>query len=97
LGSVGGHVGAEPAEREQEALPRVATGGLAGWDSARRVRPSVDVRGEVVEVWLVQVGLDELPRFAVASERRIEGHGRPHAGCGQADVRDRGHGRIGGA
>jgi hypothetical protein len=39
LSGVGGHAGAEPAEREQEALPRVATGGLAGWDSARRVHP----------------------------------------------------------
>jgi hypothetical protein len=47
------------------------------WGSASRVHPAVDVRGDAVEVWLVQVGLDELPRCAVASERRIEGHQRP--------------------
>ena len=39
------------------------------WGSASRVHPAVDVRGDAVEVWLVQVGLDELPRCALASER----------------------------
>jgi hypothetical protein len=44
------------------------------WDSARRVRPAVDGRGNAVEVWLVAVGLDELPRFALESEPLIEEH-----------------------
>jgi hypothetical protein len=47
------------------------------WGSARRVRPAVDVRGDAVEVWLVQVGLDELPRCALESKPLIEEHQRP--------------------
>ena len=44
------------------------------WDSVRRVRPAVDGRGNTVEVWLVQVGLDELPRFGLEPEPLIEEH-----------------------
>ena len=55
----------------------MATGGLAGWDSARRVRPAVDVRGDAVEVWPVQLGVDELTRCALASEPLIEGTSVP--------------------
>jgi hypothetical protein len=44
------------------------------WDSARRVRPAVDGRGNAVEVWLVAVALDELTRFALESEPLIEEH-----------------------
>jgi hypothetical protein len=42
------------------------------WDSARRVRPAVDARGNTVEVWLVQVGLDELIRFVLETEPLLE-------------------------
>jgi hypothetical protein len=44
------------------------------WDSARRVRPAVDGRGNAVEVWLVQVGLDELTRFVLEPEPLLEEH-----------------------
>ena len=44
------------------------------WDSARRVRSAVDVRGDAVEVWLVDVGLDELIHFVWESEPLIEEH-----------------------
>ena len=44
------------------------------WDSARRVRPAVDGRGDAVEVWTVEVGLDELTRFALETEPLIEEH-----------------------
>jgi hypothetical protein len=44
------------------------------WDSARRVRPAVDRRGDAVEVWLVQVGLDELTRFTLETEPLVEEH-----------------------
>ena len=44
------------------------------WDSARRVRAAVDGRGDAVEVWLVDVGLDELTRFVLESEPLIEEH-----------------------
>lgn len=44
------------------------------WDSARRVRPAVDGRGNAVEVWLVQVGLDELTRFTLEIEPLVEEH-----------------------
>ncbi len=44
------------------------------WDSARRVRRGVDGRGNAVEVWLVQVGLDELIRFALEAEPLVEEH-----------------------
>ncbi len=47
------------------------------WDSARGVRSAVDGRGDAVEVWLVQVGLDELPRCAVESAPLSEGRQRP--------------------
>jgi hypothetical protein len=42
------------------------------WDSARRVRPAVDGRGNAVEVWLVQVGLDEVTRFVLETEPLVE-------------------------
>jgi hypothetical protein len=42
------------------------------WDSARRVRPAVDGRGNAVEVWLVAVGLDELTRFGLETEPLVE-------------------------
>ena len=42
------------------------------WDSARRVRSAVDGRGDAVEIWLVDVGLDELIHFALESEPLIE-------------------------
>jgi hypothetical protein len=44
------------------------------WDSARRVRPAVDGRGNAVEVWLVQVGLDELIRLVLEPEPLLEEH-----------------------
>ena len=44
------------------------------WDSVRRVRPAVDGRGEAVEVWLVQVSLDELTRVVLETEPLIEEH-----------------------
>jgi hypothetical protein len=44
------------------------------WDSARRVRPAVDVRGNAVEVWLVQIGLDELTRVVLEIEPLIQDH-----------------------
>ncbi len=44
------------------------------WDSARRVRSAVDVRGDAVEIWLVDVGLDELTHFVLESEPLIEEH-----------------------
>jgi hypothetical protein len=44
------------------------------WDSARRVRPAVDGRGNAVEVWLVEVGLDELTRFVLEPEPLLEEH-----------------------
>ena len=42
------------------------------WDSARRVRSAVDGRGDTVEVWLVDVGLDELIHLVLASEPLLE-------------------------
>jgi hypothetical protein len=72
--------------------------GRPGWGG---IAPAGFTRGrcarDAVGVWLVQVGLDELSRFPLASEPRIEGHQRPQALPGQAEVGDRGHGRIGGA
>ena len=44
------------------------------WDSARRVRSAVDVRGDAAEIWLVDVSLDELTPFALESEPLIEEH-----------------------
>jgi hypothetical protein len=44
------------------------------WDSARRVRPAVDGRGNAVEVWLVEVGLDELIRLVLEPEPLVEEH-----------------------
>jgi hypothetical protein len=49
----------------------------AGWDSARRVRSAVDVRGEIVEVRLVKIGLNELPRCTLESQPLIEGTSVP--------------------
>ncbi len=42
------------------------------WDSARRVRPAVDERGNAVEVWLVEVGLDEVTRFVLETEPLVD-------------------------
>ena len=42
------------------------------WDSARRVRSAVDGRGDAVEVWLVDVGLDELIHLVLESEPLLE-------------------------
>jgi hypothetical protein len=44
------------------------------WDSARRVRSAVDVRGDAVEIWLVDIGLDELTHFVLEFEPLIEEH-----------------------
>jgi hypothetical protein len=38
------------------------------------VRPAVDGRGNAVEVWLVEVGLDELIRLVLESEPLVEEH-----------------------
>jgi hypothetical protein len=38
------------------------------------VRSAVDVRGDAVEIWLVDVGLDELIPFVLESEPLIEEH-----------------------
>ncbi len=75
----------------------MATADLAAVGQRPAGSPAVDVRGDAVEVWLVQVGLDELIRCALKSEPLIEGTSVPHAGRCRAGVRDRGHGRIGGA
>jgi hypothetical protein len=50
--------------------------GRAGWSGTapRRVRSTVDGRGDAVEVWLVDVGLDELIHFVLESEPLIEEH-----------------------
>ena len=42
------------------------------WDSARSVRPAVDVRGETVEVWMVKVGIDEVTRVVLETEPLID-------------------------
>jgi hypothetical protein len=91
--------------RAEELAERLAEEARYGWrrptrlqgDNARRIHPAVDVRGDAVEVRLGQLGLDELPRRALESEPLIEGTSVPRAGRCQADVGDRGHGRIGGA
>jgi len=44
------------------------------WDSARRVRPAVDGRGDAVEVWQVQGGLDEVTRVVLETEPLVEEH-----------------------
>jgi hypothetical protein len=46
------------------------------WDSARRVRRAVDGHSNAVQVWLVQVGLDELIRCVAESEPPVEEHDR---------------------
>jgi hypothetical protein len=73
---------ASSAPRAEELAERYAEEDRYGWrrpdwlewDNARRVRPAVDVRGDAVEVWLVEVGLDELIRFVLESEPLIEEH-----------------------
>jgi hypothetical protein len=42
------------------------------WDSARSVRPAVDVGGETVEVWMVKVGIDEVTRVVLETEPLID-------------------------
>jgi hypothetical protein len=42
------------------------------WDSARRVHSAVDGRGDAVEIWLVDIGLNELIHFVLESEPLIE-------------------------
>ena len=75
----------------------MATAELAGVKQRPPGSPAVDMHGDVVQVWLAQVGLDEPPRCAVESASLTEGTSVPHTGRCQAGVRDRGHGRIGGA
>ena len=58
-------------------IPRkTATGGdgRTGWSGPAPAGcvPGVDVRGDPVEVWLVQAGLDELPRCALGTEPLAE-------------------------
>ncbi len=73
---------ASSAPRAEELAERYASEDRYGWrrpdwlewDSAHRVRPAVDGRGNAVEVWLVEVGLDELIRFVLESEPLIEEH-----------------------
>src|SRR3954452_23234320 len=71
---------ASSAPRAEELAERYAEQDRCGWrrsdwlegGSARRVRPAVDARGNAVEVWLVQVGLDELTRFVLETEPLLE-------------------------
>jgi hypothetical protein len=42
------------------------------WDSARSARPAIDVQGEAVEVWMVEVGLDEVTRVVLETEPLID-------------------------
>ena len=71
---------ASSAPRAEELAERYAEEDRCGWrrpdwlewDSARRVRPAVDGRGNAVEVWLVQVGLDEVTRFVLESEPLVD-------------------------
>ena len=71
---------ASSATRAEELAERYAEEDRCGWrwptwlewDSARRVRPAVDVRGNAVEVWLVQIGLDELTRVVLETEPLID-------------------------
>ena len=73
---------ASSATRAEELAERYAEEDRCGWrrldwlewDSARRVRPAVDGRGDTVEVWLVQIGLDELTRVVLEIEPLIEEH-----------------------
>ena len=73
---------ASSATRAEELAERYAEEDRYGWrrpnwlewDSARRVRPAVDGRGNAVEVWLVQIGLDELTRVVLEIEPLIEDH-----------------------
>ena len=73
---------ASSATRAEELADRYAEEDRYGWrrpnwlewDSARRVRPAVNVRGDAVEVWLVQIGLDELTRVVLETEPLIEEH-----------------------
>ena len=55
----------------------MATADLAAVGQRPAGSPAVDVRGDAVEVWLVQVGLDELIRCALKTEPLIQGHQRP--------------------
>jgi hypothetical protein len=52
----------------------VARTGLAGVGQRPPGSPAVDGRGDAVEVWLVQVGLDELTRFVLEPEPLLEEH-----------------------
>jgi hypothetical protein len=52
----------------------VARAGLAGVGQRPPGRSAVDVRGDAVEIWLVDVGLDELIPFMFKSEPLIEEH-----------------------
>ena len=71
---------ASSAQRAEQLAERFAEQDRCGWrqpdwlewDSARRVRPAVDGRGNAVEVWLVQVGLDEVTRLVLETEPLVE-------------------------
>jgi hypothetical protein len=71
---------ASSAPRAEELAERYAEQDRCGWrrsdwlewDSARRVRPAVNARGNAVGVWLIQVGLDELTRFVLQTEPLLE-------------------------
>jgi hypothetical protein len=71
---------ASSATRAEELADRYAEEDRYGWrgptwlewDSARRVRPAMDGRGDAVEVWLVQLGLDELTRVVLEIEPLVE-------------------------
>src|SRR4051794_18009449 len=71
---------ASSAQRAEQLAERFAKQDRCGWrqpdwlewDSARRVRPAGDPRGSTVEVWLVQIGLDELTRFTLEAEPLAE-------------------------
>jgi hypothetical protein len=73
---------ASSATRAEGLADRYAEEDRYGWqrpnwlecNSARRVSPAVDGRGDAVEVRLVQIGLDELTRFVLETEPLIEEH-----------------------
>ena len=75
----------------------MARADLAGVGQRPPGSPAVDVRGDAVQVWPVQVGLADLPRCAGVSQPLTEGSSVPRTGRCRAGVGDRGRGRIGGA
>jgi hypothetical protein len=82
LGSIAQVLGVASSARGPTSGPsgmpiRTATrgDGRPGWSGTALA--AVDVRGDAVEVWRVQVGLDEFTRCALESEPLIERHQRP--------------------